>query len=138
MPIDLDSVLTNAELDEWLGGQAESATTLRPAAWADTTPARQHALGETLWLFGLAKPPIAEDSISDPPILKRCILYGSAARIYELAMTQAPEPGLFFEIEKRYRLRFENEVQRVIDLINEQRPPDPKGRSRRVINLERR
>jgi hypothetical protein len=137
MAIDID-VLSNAELDEWLGGQVEGAMTLRPAAWADSTPARLAARDEIVRLFSLMKPEITEGLVTDSTTLKHALKLGSAARLYELAMTQAPEPGLFYHLEKRYRTMFEAEVNRVGLLINAEREPDPARRNRRTVSIGRR
>ena len=137
MAIDID-VLSNGELDTWLGGQVEGAVTLRPAAWVDSTPARQHAREEIIRLFSITKPEITEDLVTDSTTLKHALKLGSAARLYELAMTQAPEPGLFYHLEKRYRTMFEAEVNRVAREINATRAPDPERRNRRTVSIGRR
>lgn len=137
MTIDVDDILSDAELDEWLGGQVEDATTLRPAAWTSAKPAREYALGETLRIFARNKPPVREHEITTPAVLKRAITLGAAARLYELAMTSAPEPGFFFHMEKRYRSMFEDEVRRLAaEVLNGRR--DRQGRSRRTVSVGRR
>lgn len=138
MAIDVNTIVTDNAFDAWLGGQVNGATTLRPASWTSSLPARKYALDETLRLFSQARPAIDESLVTDATILIRAILLGSTARLYELAMTQAPEPGLFFHLEKRYRGMFEAEVSRLIGVINANRDRDLRGRSRRVVTIGRR
>src|SRR5690606_31980000 len=137
MAINVDDILTDAELDEWLGGQVESAATLRPVVWSSARPAREFALGEVLRIFARHKPPVTEDDILDASVLKRALMLGSAARLYELAMTSAPDPGLFYHFEKRYRSMFEDEARRAAGDILAGRL-DRKGRSRRSVSVGRR
>lgn len=137
MPIDVDDILTDAELDEWLGGQVENASTLRPVAWQTAKPAREFAYGEVLRIFSRNKPPVAEHDIANLSVLKRALTLGATARLYELAMTSAPDPALFFHLEKRYRSMFEDEVRRAAADILDGRI-DRKGRSRRAVSVGRR
>lgn len=138
MTIDVDDILSNADFDEWLGGMVEGNVTLRPSSWSDSRPARQYALDELLRIFRQYRPAIEDTNITDVSDLAYAIKVGGAARLYELAMTSAPDPGIFFHLEKRYRGIFTDEVRRIGDAINALRCADPRGRGRRVLSLGRR
>lgn len=139
MTIDVDSVLTDVDLNTWLGGQGTGATNLKPKAWPSLKPARDHALAETLRILGNAHPSIAETDIVDTSKLEHAVKLGSAARLYELAITNAADASVFYAMEKKYRTQFEDEVRRLADEINRCRLiVDPKRRSRRVVSFSRR
>lgn len=139
MSIDVDDILSDAELDEYLGGQVLGSTTLLPAAWTDGKPARQYALDEILRLLKRAFPTIVEADIVATDTLKRAVKLGAAARLYELAVTNCSDPSAFFQIEKRYRGLLNDEIRFLGDEINETKPAlDPKGRGRRSVSIVRR
>lgn len=139
MTIDVDDILSDAELDEYLGGQVLGATTLIPAAWTDCKPARQYALDEVLRLLRRAFPAIVEADIIATDTLKRALKLGATARLYELAMTNCADPSAFFHLEKRNRGLFADEIRFLGDEINEAKPAlDPKGRGRRSVSIARR
>lgn len=139
MTIDVDDILTDAELDQWLGGQVLSGTTLLPAQWESALPARQYALEEVLRLFARSYPAIEETDIVSTDEFKRAILLGASARLYELAMTNCQDPSAFFHLEKKYRTLLNDEIRFLGDSINAELPTlDTKGRGRRSVSLVRR
>lgn len=150
MTIDVDDILTDVELDEYMGGQAFGATTLKPAAWDDCKPARQYALDEVMRLLKRAFPTIAETDIADVAVMKRAILLGASARLYRLAMTNCADPNLFYAMEKRDRAELNDEIRALGDEIQAARALrisrgdvdgttiDNMGRGRRSISIVRR
>lgn len=140
MTIDVDDVLSDAELDEFLGGQVLSKTNLRPAGWADARPARQYALDEVLRILYRAHPSIDESLVDiASPSLKRAVLMGSSARLYFLAMTNAADASLFYALEKKYTAERNEEIRALGDEINRKAARvDSKGRGRRSIAVSRR
>lgn len=138
--IDVDDVLTDAELDEFLGGQVLGQTTLLPAGWEDAQPARQFALGEVLRLLRRSTPSVAEDDV-DPTheALKRAVLLGAAARLYQLAISSAVDASLFYAMEKRYKAERDDEIRALAREIHESKPlTDARGRGRRSVSIVRR
>jgi hypothetical protein len=140
MTIDVDTIASDAALDEYLGGQCFTGFSLCPKSWEGSLkPARQYALDEALRLLARAYPAIAETDITDTSVLKRAILVGAAARLYELAVAQAVDPSVFLYREKAYRKQLDDEVKYLGDALNKAScSVDPKGRSRRSVSLVRR
>ena len=139
MDIDVDDILTDAALDEHLGGQVSGGQMLIPLAWGGSTRrARLDALELIMTRFRDTVPRIEARHVTDPSLLRHAVLYGAVARIYELAMSSASDANVFFALEKRYRQRFDSEVQRLIDVIHETLPPDARGRGRRTVSIVRR
>ena len=140
MTIDVDDVLTDEELDEFLGGQVLAKTTLRPAGWVTAQPARQYALDEVLRILYRAHPSIDETLVDvTSTSLKRAVLMGAAARLYFLAMTNAADASLFYALEKKYTAERNDEIRALGDEINRAAcRVDPKGRGRRSISIVRR
>ncbi len=140
MTIDVDAILTDAELDDFLGGQVNAQTTLRPVGWTNATPARRYALDEVLRILRRAHPSIAEVDLDlMSPSLKRAVLMGSAARLYQLAIATAVDASLFYALEKKYTTERNEEIRALGDEINAAKPAfDPKGRGRRSVVLVRR
>lgn len=117
MTIDVDDILTDDDLDEYMGGQALGATTLKPVAWDDCKPARQYALDEVMRLLKRAFPKIDEVDIANTATLRRAVLLGASARLYRLAMTNCADPNLFYAMEKRDRAELNDEVRALGDEI---------------------
>ena len=140
MPIDVDDVLTNSQLDEYLGGQVEGATTLRPAAWSDSKPARQWGLDEVVRILRRAHPTIAESDLdATSASLKRAVTLCAVARLYELAMTNTTDPSVFYHLADKYLKRAYEEIRALGDEINAAKPAvDTRGRGRRSVVLVRR
>jgi len=153
MTIDVDTILTDAELDEFLGGQVEGSTTLRPVSWENCAPARQFALDEILRLLKRAGPTIEEEDITATATLKRAVCLGAASRLYELAMTSGNASEVFFALEARNRKLMNDEIRWIADEIQAARVArlalvgvdlltdeilENKGRGRRSVVLVRR
>lgn len=114
MTINIESVCTDAQLDEYLGGRLNATLNLMPSAWDDALPARAFALRRTLQALGRRSPPILEGDISDPTQLHDAVLFGACARIYELAMTAGGESEVFYLQAKRYDQKFRDELASLV------------------------
>jgi len=109
--MDPDTVLTDAALDEFLGGQALDATTLLPDAWTDLRPARQYALDVVLDRFKRMSPPVLETDIVDPTELADAVQLGAAMRLYRLAMTTGDRDEIFADSYHEYKELFELAIE---------------------------
>jgi hypothetical protein len=139
MTIDVNALVTDAQLDDFLGGQLNAeGTALRPLRWTSSLPARQEALDDILRLFRDATPTIAETDITDVTRLAHAVKLGAAARVYELALSNVGDGSVFYAMRKDYRDRFDKEVRKQIDIAHASMAPDPKGRGRRSISVVRR
>lgn len=114
MTIDVDDVCTDAQLDEFLGGALTKTLNLLPGEWADGEPARAYALRRTLQSLERRNPPIFEDDISDVTQLMDAVLFGAAARIYDLGITGAGESEVMFHQARRYESKWEREVASLV------------------------
>lgn len=110
--VDVDDIVTDEMLDEFLGGQAfRSEVKLNPESWAQTSkPARQHALDLMLESLRRRVPPITYGDLADPTELKLGILYGAAERLYQLAMSTAGFNDVYVKQRELYETKFDNEV----------------------------
>jgi len=110
--VDVDTIVSDDELDEFLGGQAFLADQkLNPESWNETSkPARQHALDRMLEALRRRVPPITYGDLSDPTELKLGILYGAAERLYQLAMSTAGFNDVYAKQRELYETKFDNEV----------------------------
>lgn len=111
MTIDIDSVCTEAQLREHLGGQTFDSLGLLPTGWASTEPARQHALEKVLTALRARTPPIRDTDLGDVTELRNAVLYGAKMHLYELAMTSAQEGALFLEKWRMARSQFTDELR---------------------------
>lgn len=114
MTIDVESVCTDAQLDEYLGGKLTAGVNLLPTEWADASPARQYALRRTLQALARRSPPILEGDISDVTQLHDAVLFGACARLYDLAMTAGGESEVFYLQSKRYDQKFRDELASLV------------------------
>lgn len=114
MSIDVESVCTDVQLDEYLGGRLNATLNLLPSAWDDALPARAFALRRTLQAMARRSPPILEGDISDPTQLHDAVLFGSCARLYDLGMTSGGESELFYLQAKRYDQKFRDELASLV------------------------
>lgn len=138
--MDVETILTDAELDEFLGNQLTGQTTLLPYGWETALPARRYALDEVLRILRRTHPSILETDIEpSSESLKRAVLMGAAARIYYLAMTTAADGSLFYTLEKKYTAERNEEIRALGDsILATRKPQDPKGRGRRSVSIVRR
>lgn len=138
--MDVDDILTDAELDEFLGGQLLAQSTLMPRQWESALPARRYALDEVLRLLRRAHPEIDESLVDvASPSLKRAVLLGAASRLYFLAMTQTTDGSLFYALQKQYDKERDAEIRALGDEINRRAcRVDVKGRGRRSVSVVRR
>ncbi len=110
MTIAIDTVCTEEQLDEYLGGQLAAQTALVPKGWDDAAPARQFALDETLDSLKRRRPPIREADITDATELRRAVLYGASARLYDLAISNGGDAEMWVVKHRAARKLFEAEV----------------------------
>lgn len=106
MALDVDTILTDAELIEFLPNQATTGIELKPGDWDDLKPARQYALDRVLEAFRRRDPPIFEEDLQTPSQLKQVIRDGAAARLFRLAMTSGDKSDLFVENTHYYEELF--------------------------------
>lgn len=114
MTIDVDTVCSEAELDEYLGGALTKTINLLPGEWADSEPARAYALRRTLQTLSRRTPPIFEEDISDATELHDAVVFGACARIYDLGITGAGESEVMFHQARRYEAKWQSEVQSLV------------------------
>lgn len=114
MAIDVDTVATDADLDDLLGGQLLAHVRMLPQSWGDAKRARQHALDVTLEALVRRTPPIRTTDISDVSELKRAVLYGAAAKLYEVGLTTANEGEVFHSKWQHYEMMFRREIDNVV------------------------
>lgn len=114
MAIALDDVCTEAQLDEFLGGQLAQQISLCPGGWANAEPARAYALRRTLQVLARRTPPILESEISVPAELHDAVVFGACARIFNLAMTSAGESEVMFHQSRAYQKQWQDEVDTII------------------------
>lgn len=138
MAIDVDALLSDADLDNFLGGQVNVGSKLLPKGWTDSLPARQHALDEILRMFRDATPPIEEADITDVSRLAHAVKVGASARLYFLALSRVGDTSAFYAMFTTYTKEFEREARKQIDIAHKAMQPDPKGRGRRSVSLVRR
>ena len=104
--IDVDDVLTHAQLDDYLGGQLTGQVHLAPLDDLDTAKARTWGLDEVLAALAARTPPIYEADVRAAAELRRAVRHKAAARIYDIAMSSGELGALWFEKmkaeEKRY------------------------------------
>ena len=114
--IDVDSIATDADLDEFLGGQALAGANMVPRAWRDGAdeptlrPARQWALEQILAAMRRRSPPIDPAQLADVSQLKQAILLGASERLYRLAMTGAGQAEVAYYQANAYAAQFASEI----------------------------
>jgi hypothetical protein len=114
MTIDVDTVCTDAELDEFLGGALTRTLNMLPGEWADSEPARAYALRRTLQSLERRTPPVFEQDISDVTELHDAVVFGACARLYDLGITSAGESEVMFHQARRYEQKFRDEVASLV------------------------
>lgn len=110
MALDVDSVCTEAQLIEELGGNVIDAIGLRPVGWDSLEPARSGALERVLSVLRGRTPPIHDTDLATPTELKRAVLEGAKMHLYELAMSTAADGAVFYEKWKAARQSFRDEL----------------------------
>lgn len=109
--MDAETVCTEAQLDEFLGGQLAGQTRLVPSTWANAKPARQWALDRALESLARRRPPIREANIATPSELRAAVEYGAAHRLYDLAATSGSDAELFIVKARDYGKAFRAELE---------------------------
>lgn len=92
--IDVDAVLTHAQLDDYLGGKLTGHEHLAPLNDTDTAKARTFAVDEVLAALASRTPPVYEAFITIPAELRRSARHAAAARLYDLAATSGSDAEL--------------------------------------------
>ncbi len=110
MTIDVDTVCTDEQLDEFLGGHLTTSQNLRPQAWTDCRPARQHALDRILGALRRRTPPIRETDLQDVTELRTAVKLGAAEHLHMLAATSGDAAEVFAFKAKKYAQDFESEI----------------------------
>lgn len=109
---DVDTVATDADVNDFLGGQVFSqGSSLVPVDWGDTVKiARQHAFDRALEALRRRTPPINEFDLADKTELKRAVIYGTAEHLYRLAMTSTGQADVFGWHAQFWGDKFEAEI----------------------------
>ncbi len=110
MTIDVDTVCTDADLDEFLGGQLSSGQHLMPKAWVSAEPARQYALDRVMAALARRTPPIREADLADKTELRVAVLFGAAEHLHMLSASSGSDAELFAFKAKEFGKRFDAEV----------------------------
>ena len=96
--LDIEDVLTHAQLDLYVGGQLEAQMHLLSSVWADgdaSEKLREWALDEVLLDLAERVPPIREADIAIPAELHRAARHKAAERMYDVAMTGGGDAELW-------------------------------------------
>ncbi len=109
--LDLETICTDGDLDEFLGGQLRGGVGLIPPAWESAEPARRYALSRVVDHLARLPVPIRQSDIADPSELSRAVLYGAAAHLYTLAITRAGDFEVFAAAAKRFEGLFASELE---------------------------
>lgn len=109
--IDVEEVLTDAQLDEYLGGALRGGIGLLPPAWESALPARKHALDRVVDHLARLPVPVLEADLADVTELRRAVLYGACAHLYTLAITRAGDFETFAASAKRFDALFASELE---------------------------
>lgn len=110
MTIDVDTVCTDEQLDEFLGGHLTANQHLQPADWATAAPARQYALDRIMNALRRRTPPILEADLSDVTELKFAVMLGAAEHLHMLAASSGGDVEVFAFKAKTYARQFEDEI----------------------------
>jgi hypothetical protein len=108
--IDVDDVLTHAQLDAYLGGQLTAQTHLAAVGDADTDVVRTWALDDVLARLAMRTPPVYEVDVTIAAELRRAVRHGSAMHLYDLAMTSGADAELWHVKMKAEEKRYESAV----------------------------
>lgn len=117
--VDVDTLVTDTELDDFLGGQVYSGDIdLAPEEWNQQAKvARQYALDRTLEALRRRSPPIAYSDLTYPQELRLAILYGAAEHLYQLAMSTAQVGDVFAKQRELWAEKFESEIANLAPTI---------------------
>ena len=110
MTIEIDDVCTDADLDEFLGGQLSAGQHLMPKAWASAEPARQYALDRIMAALARRTPPIREADLADKTELKMAVLFGASEHLNMLSASSGTDAELFAFKAKEFGKRFDAEI----------------------------
>lgn len=108
--IDVESVLTHLELDNYLGGKLGAGMHLAPQHDLDTRLTRTEALDAILSHLASRLPPIYEADIARPAELKQALKHGAAEMIYRFAMTSGANAELFHALMKSEGVKFGDQI----------------------------
>lgn len=106
--VDVDEILTDKELDAFLGGQVFSGTMdLAPEEWQNKAKvARQFALDRILEYLRGRNPSISYGNLVYPEEMKAGVKYGAAEHLYQLAMSTAQVGDVYAEQRRLYAEKF--------------------------------
>ena len=111
MAIDLEDVLTEAQLVEALGATDVNGSALRPRGWDSLEPARRTALELALQHLTARTPPIREADLAVPAELRPAVLQAAKMQLYELAMTTAQEGSVWHAKWEMARALFRDTIK---------------------------
>lgn len=117
MAIDVDTIATDADLSNEVGGATKLANVI-PADWSGSAkPARTAALEEILLTLSRRTPPIQEADLQIPAELKTAVVLGALERLYRRAML---ESGDHFDAQRRiYERRYSAELLNVTPTVSD-------------------
>jgi hypothetical protein len=109
--MNVESVCTDDELDDYLQGQLKAQIKLLPVGQTDATKQRTQALDDVLTALSRRTPPIREADLAVPAELKRAVKYGAEMWLLYHGLTNAsPESALFFRYTQAKK-RFDAEIE---------------------------
>lgn len=108
MTISLESVCTDTDLANEIGGAENLENLLARSQGGSSELARQAALDDVIRTLRRRSPPIYDSDLSDPTELRAAVTYGALMRLYRQAMT-TPD-SIFAAHAKTYASQFEDEV----------------------------
>lgn len=111
MAIDIEDVLTEAQLAAEIGGTARLTDLLsrQEESGDGSLPVRERALADVLRDLSRRTPPIYENQISVPADLRDAVTYNALERLYREAMTA--EGDVYAVKRKLYERRYIDEVR---------------------------
>lgn len=114
MAIAIASVATDAHVDDELGGQLLAHVRMLPQGWTDIEPLRQRALDIVVDALRRRTPPVFETDIADVTELRRAVVYGACAKLFEIAITAAGEGQVFALKWEHYERMFRREIESLV------------------------
>lgn len=108
--VDVDTILTDQELDDFLGGAVSTGPMdLAPEAWQNKAKvARQFALDRILEYLRGRVPTIAYSDLAYPEEMKPGVKYGAAEHLYQLAMSTSQGGDVYAKQRELYAEKFQD------------------------------